>query len=128
MNLQERHASILEDLFRSIERILDKGKKYISAEDREKIPGVIRGFREALDMGMSMSRFSRLMGVSLQTVWRWEHGKIIPNRTAVDRFYRLMRGERIPLSQTTKPCSDSMAFKPLMIITITVSIPQQPER
>ncbi len=52
-----------------------------------KQPRLICDLRERLNL--TQEGFARLFGVSIRTVWRWEHGKASPDSASRERLVRL---------------------------------------
>lgn len=47
----------------------------------------IRAYREG--RGWTLEKLAEMLGVTLQTVWRWEHGKSEPSKLAKQALRRL---------------------------------------
>lgn len=70
-------------------RALDRLRSLIENVDRSSSPGHIASFREAL--GLSQVGFAAKLGVSSQTVSRWERGESAPSLGAIEAICKLQR-------------------------------------
>lgn len=56
---------------------------------------LIKQIRSSLNL--SQTEFAELLGVSFQTVNRWENGKVIPNRLAQSKIYDFCKEKQVPV-------------------------------